>query len=272
MILLRTTEVTPPVLDLADRLGAASGLPVSMLVDERHGSVGPSRHPKLVLDADSYASLGLHLPTDVGWRCGDYGFYLARRVHPEVERFWMIEFDVRLTGDAALFFDAAAKRSDLDLLAGRLQPADRNWWWFAHLASADARPWRCFFPVIRLSARAIDQLYAKRRDHSRTLSRIALWPNDEAFVATTVVHEGLRRDDLNDLGPFYDDETFSYENLLRDEGADTGTGPPRLLHPVLDGERYTRKYARMQAAYRLDPLPFRVRRALVRRVNGFCAW
>ncbi|RYE93096.1 MAG: hypothetical protein EOO77_45940 [Oxalobacteraceae bacterium] len=184
----------------------------------------------------------------------------------------MIEFDVRLIGNAALFFDAAAKRPDLDLIAGRVQPADRNWWWFPHLASADARPWRCFFPVVRLSARAIDRLHAKRRDHSRTLSRIALWPNDEAFVATTLVHEGLRHADLNDLGHFYNDRTFSYENLLRDEGADAGSGPPKLQHPVLDEESYARKHARMQAGYRSDTLAFRIRRMLVRRINGQRAW
>lgn len=275
MILVRTMTLAKSAIELAASLKAASNLPVVMLIDERRGSAGDCVYPKLSLNQAAYTHLQIHRPWDVGWRCGDYGFYLARTAFPEVERFWMIEDDVRISGDAGRFFDFFAARPEPDLLAARLRPADRNWWWWAHLSSTDAEPWRCFFPVVRLSARAIDALHLKRRAHSRSPSRVALWPNDEAFVATTVNQHGLACADLNGFGvSFYDDATFSYENVLRDESGEAARadGPPRLLHPVLSGQAYERKLARLRDMRERSSLGARVKRALVRRVNKLLAW
>lgn len=273
MILLRTTQLGPETLAFGDALRAASGQPLAVLVDERTGSVGDCRFPKLSLNKKTYGGLGLHLPGDVGWRCGDYGFYLARRHYPQVEHFWMIEDDVRITGDTRLFFERFAARPEFDLLAARLRPAGLDWWWWAHLASSDAKPYRCFFPVVRLSGRAIDTLYAKRRRHSRLPSRIALWPNDEAFVATTIARSRLNAADLNALGRvFYDEETFSYENVLNGDNLPPSGPAPRLLHPVLFGDRYGMKIERRAREATRTPMHFRIRRAAVRRVNTLLGW
>lgn len=275
MILVRTMARSMELAcSLGDRLAAASGLPVAMLVDERHAPAGECRYPKVSLTEASYAGLGLHRPPDVGWRCGDYGLYIARDRYPEVERFWMFEDDVRLVGDAEHLFRLAGNRAEFDLLVSRLAPASRSWWWWAHLSSSNAEPWRCFFPVLRVSADALDVLYATRRKHSAQLSRRTLWPNDEGFVATTVVSAGLARADLNDIHPaLYDDATFSYENLLNANVADCQTnGPVRLLHPVLGGDAFTRKAARNAALHRPPSLAFRARRMTARRVNSFRRW
>lgn len=272
MILLRTTTIDDGIVAFGEMLEAASDSPVVALVDERAATASGEGLPKLSLNAAAYAELGLFTPHDVGWRCGDYGFYAARRRFPEVERFWMIEFDVRILGRAAEFFERCAARGDLDLLAARLRPADQGWWWHGHVASANARPYRCFFPVVRLSAGAIDLLMARRMAHSRQLSRRLLWPNDEAFVATTVVESGLTWSDLNDLGDFYDDETFSYEAVLDEASLPPSIGAPKLYHPVLSGERYARKVAQLARERRRESVGFRLQRAITRRINAKRRW
>jgi hypothetical protein len=275
MILVRTTpEALASASSLGDRLAAASGLAVAMLIDERRAPAGECRHAKIGLTRAGYADLGLHMPPDVGWRCGDYGLYAARHRYPQIEHFWLFEDDVRVTGDAERLFRISADLPELDLMVARLAPARADWWWWPHLSSSDAPPWRCFFPVMRISARALDTLHAIRRKHSGQLSRKALWPNDEAFVATTVVHQGFARADLNDVCPaLYDDATFSYDNLLRADVDDRGTdGPPRLLHPVLGGEAYARKAGRKAASHRPPSLAYLARRTIARRVNSLRRW
>lgn len=274
MILLRTTEISRVIVEFSNALAAASDLPIVLFVDERNGPVDAGGRPKLGFDRRTYADMGLYVSPDVGWRCGDYGFYIARRSFPDAEHLWMIDYDVRLTGDARRFFEVIGSRGDLDFVAPKLQPADDGWWWSKYLVSSDARPWRCFFPVIRLSAHAVEALYEKRRAHSRQLSRVAMWPNDEGFVATTLVNTGLTRADLNDFGHrFYDDATFSYKNVIDGDNVDCHTGSPELLHPVLTGEAYAKKVARMTLPRHYPDLPLlSVRQALAPRINRQRAW
>jgi hypothetical protein len=274
MILIRTIDLAEPVLKFADHVRSMSGLPVTMLVDERHEVAGDCRHPKLRLTENSYAALKLYAPADAGWRCGDYGFYLARDTYPDVERFWMIESDVRIVGEADRFFSATESRTEYDFLAARLRPAETDWWWRPHASAVNAQPWRCFFPAVRLSARAIDLLYEKRKKQSKILSRRLMWPNDESFVATTIVGSVLRHADLNSLGNnFYSEDDFSYENIIDEDMLCVDrSGPPKLLHPVLSGLAYQRKKERVSAHGHSDPWAFRIRRAMVRRVNARRDW
>ena len=68
-------------------------------------------------------------------------------------------------------------------------------------------------------------------EHGKKLNRLALWPNDESLVATTVINSGLLAADFNALGAeLYDLETFS---IFGDPVAFvSGSGTPRLIHPV----------------------------------------
>ena len=186
----------------------------------------------------------------------------------------MIEFDVRIIGQAGRFFEAAASRPDIDLLVAYLQQAKANWWWYPAAAAADATPYRCFFPVIRLTARGVDCLLQKRRTQSSRLSRRMLWPNDESFVATTIINAGLAALDINDLGErFYEEEDFSFE--LPTDGA---TQPvlrqgTRLVHPVLSGEALARKRRRIEIRdNRPTPLGQRISRRLTWGYNTLIPW
>jgi hypothetical protein len=282
MILLRTARIDSQVLSFGDELRSASGLNLALVVDERFQTADQCRFPKISLNPISLASLKLHLPADVGWRCGDYGFYLAASRYSDINQFWMFEFDVRIRGDARDFFQMCAAHSDVDLLAPKLKRAEKTWWWWSYIVSADAAPFSCFFPVIRLSRRAIDLLYAKRKAHSRKLNRVALWPNDEGFVATTIANSQFTWADLNDLGEeLYRDATFSHD--IPEEDYVPCDGPPQLIHPIRSGPRGPLRSAsagslqhwpedRLDRYRQKEALGFLIRRAIARRVNRLSNW
>ena len=272
MILLRTMRLDTDSIDLAGTVNRASGLPVTMLADERKGPAGECAFPKIGMDMAAYRSLELYLPPDVGWLCGDYGLYLARRRFPGISHFWMIENDVRIEGDAPSFFAACGMRPEIDLLVARYRPSEPDWWWNATLAARDITPYRCFFPVVRMSAQAIDLLYAKRRRQSGIYSRRMAWPNDEGFVATTIAQSTLRAVDLNDVvTDCYDDETYTFEELI-DGTALPETDGPKLFHPVLSGEYLVAKQQRLQRGWERSSLAERARRKAGRVLNSRLSW
>jgi hypothetical protein len=275
MILVRTTSLDAETVAFGRALGRASGLATGFLVDERKGEVDSPMGPveKVSLTAQACRQLGLYCPKDFAWRCGDYGLYVARRQHPEVAHFWMIESDVRfLGGDVAEFF-GAFDRVEADLLAGQIQDAMPDWYWTHHASARDCAPFRCFFPVTRFSARALDVLLAKRVAHSHSLTRRLLWPNDEAFVATTLFFAGLICRDFNDFGrTFYTRKSFSFENVIDGDALAAEAPELRMYHPVLFGEAYARKVARLTAPKNLDTPTKRRTRRVLSEINRRLAW
>lgn len=271
LILVRTRTPTAEAASWAMQLAYFSGAPAVLLVDARHGE-GYDDAGVVAMTREGDRRLGLHAPVDVGWRCGDYGFYAARARFPDVTHYWMIEDDVRIGGDGAAFFAHTARFPDIDFLGAHIRPAEPQWWWYGHARSRDATPWRSFFPVTRLSAIAVDRLWAMRQRHSRRWARRALWPNDEAFVATTVAALGLLCADLNGLGrTFYRADSFGYDRAL-DPAEVPADGAPRLFHPVLDAAARARRDARRQQAERRPPLSRRAAGRVLKLVNGAIHW
>ena len=216
--------------------------------------------------------MGLYCPPDFAWRCGDYGMYLALRHFPEVKFFWQIEYDVRIQGDASQFF-SFFQSATADMLAAHYRPSDRSYRWFSFSAGRNVTPYRCLFPVIRLSSRALSFLHSKRVQHGRRRQRRATWPNDEGFVATTLSNSDYTCRDFNDFGQtFYDESTFSYFTPIPGEDFSPSHLHPTLYHPVLYGEDYRRKIIALKA--RPSPLKFpaRVEQRLRRPFNHVATW
>lgn len=229
IILLRARERTQRNEVLAADLREASGCEVRFLLDERTGSRDGGADV-LSLNPQSYSSLDLYTAPDAAWRCGDYGLYLAWLNEPDRPHYWLIEDDVRIAGEAKEFFRLCAG-SSADLLCANLHRSRRGQFWWPHTQSRDAEAMGCLFCAIRMSPRALEACYAKRQKHSGQWFRRALWPNDEALVATTVVNSGLSAKDFNDLAPgLWDSETYS---VTGGPHADyPRSGPPHLYHPV----------------------------------------
>ena len=275
MILVRTRAPSRQAADWATELARMSRLPALLLTDGRNlssdsGSFDVADTLRMTRAADR--DLGLYSPPDVSWRCGDYGFYAARRMFPDVSHFWMIEDDVRISGDGTSFFSHFFGFPGVDFLAANLSPADRDWWWHSHALARDTVPQKGFFPVVRLSAHAIDRLHRVRQRHSKSWLRRSLWPNDEVFVATTIGASGLSFADLNGLGrSFYDADTFGYNRVI-DPAEVSSLARTMLCHPVLTVEDQERRRARLDAAAKDRRGDRRLRTAILKRLNSWTRW
>jgi hypothetical protein len=273
-LLIRATELDARVVSFADTLAQASGHQVAYVVDERSRPEAPDDRQIIGLSRTRCAALGLYCPPGFAWSCGDYGYYLARQLMPQVRWFWLIEHDVRFSGATPSdFFTFFAAKPEVDLVASYLRKADESWYWTCSVNARGLVAQRCFFPVTRMSARAIDVVLTKRIRHSRNLFRRLLWPNDEAMVATTLVDAGLVCRDINSFGrSFYSPERFSYANVIDGDSVDWSAGPTRLNHPVLYGEQYSAKLQRLaQASSQPGPFGRRAQRWAA-RVNRLSAW
>ena len=250
-VLIRTHFVDDALLALAERLAADGKFEVYALADESRGALDFGTIPKLSLTAQVIADLGVYAGAPkLLWRCGDYGFYAARRGLPQYDAFWMIEADVRLNTDRpSSILDRFPGSDEIDFLAGRLRLAEGDWDWGATMDAAGGPVWRCLFAVTRLSARAIDHLHEERRRasaaHLAERRDPALWPNDEAFVATTMARSGFPMRDLNDFGQVYDEAGFSFWFPMSERELEACGRDGFIYHPVLSGEAYFLKLCRL---------------------------
>ena len=250
-VLIRTHYVDDQLLAFAGRLAGDGVFDVYAVADETRGALDFGVIPKLSLTPERAAGLGLYTEApNLFWRCGDYGFYAARQALPQYDGFWMLEPDVRLKAGRPSDILARFPGPDqVDLLAGRLRPAGEDWDWGATMDPAAGPVWRCLFAVTRLSTRAIDLLYdARRRASAEHLERAgdpALWPNDEAFVASTIARSSLTLGDLNDFGQVYEDAGFSFWFALSERELEATGREGFIYHPVLSGQAYFIKLCRL---------------------------
>jgi hypothetical protein len=164
--------------------------------------------------------------------------------HPEYERFWMIEYDVRFTGPWDRFL-SAFEASDADLLGTTLtrHATTPNWY---HWPSLDLsgkpigkdRYIRGFFPIYRLSRRALVQL---DRDYLDGVTG-----HFECLIPTLLHHAGMTIEDIGGDGEFVRDGNRNrfYRNtpvrgsltpgtfVFRPVRHRPGDEPDTLWHPV----------------------------------------
>ena len=250
-VLIRTHFVDEALLAQAGRIAAEGVFDVYAVADETRAPLDFGPIPKVSLTPAVISDLGLYAGApNLLWRCGDYGLYAARRAVPQYDGFWMIEPDVRVNADRPS--DVLARfpgPGEVDFLAGRLRPAEADWDWMVTMDPAGGPIWRCLFAVTRVSARAIDLLHETRLRASA--AQVAegrdpkLWPNDEAFVATTLAHSGLCVRDLNDFGPVYDEAGFSFWFPLSEREVAASGREGFIYHPVLGGNAYFLKLCRL---------------------------
>jgi hypothetical protein len=211
----------------------------------------------------------------MGWRCGDYGFYLARAQFPDEPFFWIIEPDVRFSaGGSAAFFEMFRNETTADLLVADLRPADHTYFWEFTIAARGLEVYRCIFPLVRLSARAIDYLLVKRQELSQRPRRRREWPNDESFVATMLNNNPeMTCRDLNDFDrTLYNDDTLSFWKPLDGDALRMQDDRLTIYHPVLSGDDYQAKIRRVEAPQSDRRLVRRIKRRLVREVNKRTSW
>ena len=240
IVVVRTHLACGHVRDLAAALHVPGEYRVVIAVDESAGSIDAAPWDQVALSRERVAGMGLFAEADdIFWRAGDYALYCAQARYPDAARFWLVEYDVAINrADPVSFLREIDAASDHDLLAPHFREPE-PWWFYAdHLRGVYPTIMRCFYPVIRLSARAVRHAYAERvrlsgvRRETPEHARLP-WPNDEVFTASSLASGGFRCADLATLGHHYTQDTvwgtpMRHPKLL----------PPHdgmLYHPVRDG-------------------------------------
>jgi hypothetical protein len=105
------------------------------------------------------------------------------------------------------------------------------------------RIYGCLFPLTRLSHAAIEHLVNERKNLTRLFNQKALnneqWPNDEAFVSTTLQRDGFICQNLNSISNYFGSD-YSLAPILWN--AISHKSPvSRVLHPVLRITEHQRK-------------------------------
>lgn len=264
-LLLRTNRFGPMEQGFLARLRYESGFSVAVLADETAGTLDCGVFPKISLTRPAASRLGLYCPSDFTWRCGDYGLYLARHAMPEIEHFWLIEPDVRAAyadyGDLFRWFDPYP---EVDMIGFDLYPSDPDHWWHATMRQRTGNVYRCLFGLARFSALALDVCLAERRRDLHNVWARLYWPNDEAFTSTVLVAAGLDVRDANEFGrTFHTAGSFSYWRPFRGEDFEASAHEGLVYHPVLWGEDYDRRIARLAHNPRLAQLRMRLLRAVM---------
>ena len=274
MILLRATVLTPRLIEFADELADASGGElVVFALDGRHPVEIPTERPILLVTAAACEAIGLYCPTNFAWRCGDYPLYLARKTFPDESFVWQIEYDVRFSaGLAGELFDRF-RQETFDLLAPDYEAASTEWPWYLYCAGRDVVTYKCFFPLVRVSAAALDFLIEKRIHQGASGQRRATWPNDEGFVATTLTNAGFACRDFNSFGiQFYSAKTLTFDSPIEGERFDPKRVGRGIYHPVLFGEDYARKIAVLEGRRGIRGMRSRVSLATRLPWNPKVAW
>lgn len=197
---------------------------------------------KIVLNEeflDSEGILSSHLTQKgIGWLCGDY-FYYALREKVDSKFYWLIEPDVGFTFDSLSKFFIRFEECDDDALVQSFQKAPEDWMWKNPAELISPQGYKSFFPLTRLSKRAIDDCKKARKLLTEQLKKnkfdINQYPNDEALVATVIGNNELLS--IKNLRTFFP-KSFKYftymQNISVFPKANEILPLNQVLHPVRD--------------------------------------
>ncbi|TXH71772.1 MAG: hypothetical protein E6Q83_00705 [Thiothrix sp.] len=213
---------------------------VFFMVDEiEDAKKFPTTFNKISLSAEFLENNKLYKPNRAAWSCGDY-FYYAFRATVEADYYWLIEPDVLLNLDSVEDFFKFFANKEIDALVTHFTLATPEWSWYESAKRLLETPYRCFFPLTRLSGQAIDIMLAKRQALSLKFvaeqSR-AQFPNDEALLANALMAAGITPINLTDYFPNSFDK-FSI-GPFKNRGLSTRYHKNQVIHPVKDSEFYT---------------------------------
>lgn len=247
LVLFRTHVFNDRVAAVLDRLSRRSNRRVVVVADESKKELRtPEEIEKLSLTRAAVEAAGLFCPGDVGWRCGDYSFYLASPLLRGIEFVWLVEHDLHINFEReADFFDRFSNEPH-DLLGVEFKRASKAWSWYSRMGAYQQDVHYCLFPLVRLSRRAVDALLADRRSMSEAFAKTGVegtYPNDEAFVATMLKARGFSCESINSFGHRYygAGTTFSLNRPFSRAALESAEADGLLYHPAVYGNDFVRK-------------------------------
>lgn len=134
---------------------------------------------------------------EILWYNGDYPFYYIKKYFPNYDYYWCTEYDVFCNGNSYKPFFKRYEKEKSDFISADLRHVDMDnprWTW------SDKTEWMykrdenygSFFPVVRLSANALNFLYNRRIEHGEIFEKIKenpeyRWIFCEAFVPSELM-------------------------------------------------------------------------------------
>lgn len=170
----------------------------------------------------------LGLPFESVWFNGHYPLLVFARARPGYAWHWMLEYDVRFTGQWSDLLLRSFSDDDADLLATdvRHNSSQPNWYWWPHRSNDLAlnELWACFFPLLRFTSRALQTLDLAHQSGTHGFC--------EVVVPSVLIRAGLVVRDLNVTQEnLYNRRTWRWRPYRRR----TGSGRAMLYHPVVEG-------------------------------------
>lgn len=240
---LRAHRVTQLLRENYARLESTFGHDnVYVLADATSGAeTWPKGMNVLELTQDFLEAAAVHYRfRGMGWRCGDYCYYLAAK-NLEFEYLWMIEADVYF--DYASIGDFFLPFADLehDFIGHRVRQREPNWYWHASMSAlGHTAVYGSFFPLTRIHRSAIQFLWDARRrltQEYESTSAVELYPNDEAFTATTLINGAFSVTSLEDVHPDAF-AFFQYADKYCMPDIISAAPSPKVIHSALDDATY----------------------------------
>ena len=135
-----------------------------------------------------------------GWLFGDFCYYAAINAGLSYNKYYLIEEDVRFSGQALSLFLEDTLNQATDFICAKFAKADRNWQWlesYSYSHPNENSEYQCLFPISSASNSAIKFLFAKRIAEfkffvdNHEFSRIEAkkyFSNDEAFTCNSIAN------------------------------------------------------------------------------------
>ncbi len=257
LIIVRTHRADAASLAAFDLYAGLDGMDVVFCVDERAGEVDFCARPKVGFDSRTLRGLGLYAHPNCGWRCGDYFYYVIRTARPDYDFYWMVEPDVRINTNNLAAFMATFAAQKHDFLAPQFGPRNNQWGWTRTILPTGMAPHGCLYPITRLSARAIDHMFAVRRAHSadERLANADSWPNDEVFTASVLEAGGFSCADINQLRPCTSAASLNVGAVTDSAVLEANAPDEMIYHPVRAFEPWLKNAEQRVATFREQALP-----------------
>ena len=141
----------------------------------------------------------------VMWTNGDYRFYYVKKYFPNYEYYWQFDYDIFCNAPTYEGFlkKFANNRADLIINHFRNETKDSDWCWTHGIdwVYKDAQIYGSFYPVVRLSASAVDFLYNRRLAHKEIFHEDGnknKWLNCELFTTTELMNNGFSCENLDE--------------------------------------------------------------------------
>lgn len=213
---------------------------VFFIVDEiQESKAFPANLNKISLNLTFIESNSLYRADQIAWACGDYFYYAFSQV-VKADFYWLIESDVLLNLDSVEDFFGFFAKNYTDALVTHFALASQGWTWYESAKCLLDPPYTCFFPLTRLSKKAIDITFAKRQAISFDFlaeRKLAQFPNDEALLANALMAHGIEPVNLTDYFPNNFDEFSS--GPFKNKELSTKYAKNQIVHPVKNPDFYT---------------------------------